>query len=67
MRRGQSRIRALTLFFVIILVMGGLTGCGRSRETANIRIGSLKGPTSMGILFLMDKAEKGETEDAYEF
>lgn len=67
MCRRKSRIRALTLFFVIILVMECLTGCGRNGETANIRIGSLKGPTSMGILFLMDKAEKGETEDAYEF
>lgn len=37
------------------------------REAAEIRVGSLKGPTSMGILFLMDKAEKGETADNYEF
>ncbi|MGN0166404.1 MAG: ABC transporter substrate-binding protein [Acetatifactor sp.] len=37
------------------------------REAVTIRVGSLKGPTSMGILFLMDKAEKGETTDSYEF
>lgn len=37
------------------------------REAADIRVGSLKGPTSMGILFLMDKAEKGETVEHYEF
>lgn len=37
------------------------------REAAEIRVGSLKGPTYMGILFLMDKAEKGETADNYEF
>ena len=30
-----------------------------------VRVASLKGPTSLGLLFLMDKAEKGET--AYEF
>lgn len=38
-----------------------------TREPVNIRVGSLKGPTSMGILFLKDKAEKGETADSYEF
>lgn len=36
-------------------------------EPVKVRVGSLKGPTSMGILFLMDKAEKGETADSYEF
>lgn len=38
-----------------------------NREAADIRVGSLKGPTSMGILFLMEKAENGETADNYEF
>ena len=32
-----------------------------------IRIGSLKGPTSMGLAELMDRAEKGETENDYTF
>lgn len=32
-----------------------------------IRVASLKGPTSLGLLFLMDKAEKGETSNTYEF
>ena len=32
-----------------------------------VRVASLKGPTSLGLLFLMDKAEKGETSNAYEF
>lgn len=34
---------------------------------ADIRVGSLKGPTSMGLVSLMDKASKGETANAYEF
>ena len=33
----------------------------------HIRIGSLKGPTSMGLVKLMDQAEKGETTNTYEF
>ena len=32
-----------------------------------VRVASLKGPTSLGLLFLMDKTEKGETSNAYEF
>ncbi len=32
-----------------------------------IRVGSLKGPTSMGLVSLMDKASKGETQEAYDF
>ncbi len=32
-----------------------------------IRIGSLKGPTSMGLVHLMDLNEKGETGNRYEF
>lgn len=32
-----------------------------------IRVASLKGPTSLGLLFLMDKADKGETTNTYEF
>ena len=34
---------------------------------AGIRIGSLKGPTSMGLVSLMDKASRGETSNVYEF
>lgn len=32
-----------------------------------IRVGSLKGPTSMGLVHLMDRAEKAETANPYEF
>lgn len=34
---------------------------------AGIRVGSLKGPTSMGLVSLMDKAAKDETSNVYEF
>ena len=32
-----------------------------------LRVGSLKGPTSMGLVELMDKADKGEAKGSYEF
>lgn len=38
-----------------------------SKESADIRIGGLKGPTSMGLVQLMDRASRNETENTYEF
>ncbi len=32
-----------------------------------LRVGSLKGPTTIGLVSLMDEASKGESEGAYEF
>ncbi len=39
---------------------------GESCQAA-IRVGALKGPTSMGLVELMDRAQKGETSNTYEF
>ena len=36
-------------------------------EDVHIRIGSLKGPTSMGLVYLMNQADKGGTANNYEF
>lgn len=36
-------------------------------ESPVLRIGSLKGPTTMGLVSLMDKASKGDTAGAYDF
>lgn len=46
-----------------------LTGDSGAKLTcqAGIRVGSLKGPTSMGLVSLMDKSSKGETSNVYEF
>ena len=38
-----------------------------NHETVDVKIGSLKGPTSMGLVYLMDRSEKGETANNYEF
>lgn len=37
------------------------------REAVTVHVGSLKGPTSLGLLNLMDKSSEGETIDNYEF
>lgn len=67
MKKTNYTNKTIALILVLILTLGTLTSCGKERQAMNIRVGSLKGPTSMGILFLMDKAEKGDTEDNYEF
>lgn len=52
----------------LILALAVLAGCGGAeREEVNVRVGSLKGPTSMGILFLMDRAEQDKATDSYAF
>lgn len=38
-----------------------------SRQASPLRVGSLKGPTTMGMVSLMDRASKGEAEGSYEF
>lgn len=42
-------------------------GDDAASEGTTVRIGSLKGPTSIGLLYLMDRAEKGEAVNDYEF
>lgn len=58
----------LTAILSAALSLCLLTGCSSaSKSTETIRIGSLNGPTSIGLLKLMDKSAKGETKDSYSF
>ena len=50
---------------VVIAMMSGAKG--KSEMAGKIRIGSLKGPTSIGLLSLIEKAEAGDAEGDYEF
>lgn len=58
-----------TLILTAVLGMSAvLGGCGQKEtETVTIRIGSLKGPTSMGLVSLMDQTKNGEAGQNYEF
>ncbi len=56
----------LSVFFVLSLTILG--GCGMKTEQKTvIRVGGLKGPTSMGLLFLQEKNQSGDTKEPYEF
>lgn len=68
----------ISLFMAAVCMLVFLTGCGRTeaepehakedtKTTDTVLVASLKGPTSMGLVALMDKAEKNETEISYEF
>ena len=51
-------------------VAEGTEATAENTETTDgtlVRVASLKGPTSLGLLFLMNKADKGETANTYEF
>lgn len=60
--RGNEFWKKCMLLICILL----LTACGNV-EPVNMRVGAMKGPTSMGLLFLMEEAESGACEDTYEF
>lgn len=52
----------------MMFILGMLTGCSsETREKITVRIGGMKGPTSMGLLFLKEEAEAGEAMENYEF
>ncbi len=50
--------------FVMAMILGG---CGKEKVTETVRVGSLKGPTTMGLVNLMKDSENGKSEGKYEF
>ena len=50
-----------------VLSLGMMAGCAKKQDDTVVRVGSLKGPTTIGIVNLMDKASKGTSEGKYEF
>ena len=72
--------RFIALFLTAILTLFAFVGCTESASTSDasnassntdtktvIRIAGMKGPTSIGLVGLLDKDEKGETKNDYEF
>ena len=50
--------RGLLTLAVMVMMLTALvlSGCGKKEESAEIRVGALKGPTTIGLLHLMDEA-----------
>lgn len=58
------------IYFVLTMVMVIAGGCGGKKQgdltdEALIRVGSLKGPTSIGLVSLMKEAQTGKTVNRY--
>lgn len=77
-RRGGVTRRALLGAVAAALVACSVAGCSGAAEPAggeageaaaavDVRVASLKGPTSIGLVSLMDKAGAGETQNNFEF
>lgn len=79
--RGVSRRAFIGGSFAALLGLG-LVGCGGSQpvassdsaattaatpEAVTVRVASLKGPTSIGLVQFMDQAKSGKTTNTYEF
>ena len=59
--------KLMSLLVTAMLMTLVITGCGNAKTTETVRIGSLKGPTTMGLVNLMKDSENGKSEGKYEF
>lgn len=70
-KKNGCMARILTIILSMVLALGVLSGCG-SKEEAKVqdtlvRIGSMKGPTSIGLLAMKEKSDNGEAVGQYQF
>lgn len=64
-------VRKLVIIALAALTMISAIGCSAGgdgpAEKITVRLGGLKGPTSIGMVKLLDDAEKGNTSNLYDF
>lgn len=67
-KTGQMTKKLAALCLSAVLAVALLTGCGQAKEEqTTVRVGALKGPTSMGLLFLQEDAAGNKADGSYEF
>ena len=65
--------KKLVLLLVAALLVCGIAGCKKEEKKTeetkkmDVNIAAMKGPTVLGMLKLMDDAEKGNTANNYHF
>jgi len=70
MKKSLERIfvKIIALNLALFMSVALFAGCGeKTAEKADVRVGGLKGPTSMGLLFLHEMNESGKGGANYEF
>lgn len=62
-------MKKLTACLLAMILIFSTAACGvkKPAETGTVRLGGLKGPTTMGMVKLLDDAENGLTQNTYEF
>lgn len=60
----KKRLISIVSIFVLML---SLVACGKEEVSGDIKIASLKGPTSMGLAKLYDDADNGKLKNNYEY
>ena len=66
-KKVMRKVTAVALSFAMMGAL--LTGCGsgKAEEKITVKVGALKGATTLGLLPLEDKAANGEAGENYEF
>ena len=65
-RKTNKRVKMLFLVITIMAIFA-MVGCNENKENVVVNVGSLKGPTSMGLVSLMEKKEAQKAENSYQF
>lgn len=60
-------MKKLIAWFLAACTVLALAGCGKKETAGNVRLGALKGPTSMGLVKLLEDDAEGKTENDYSF
>ena len=66
-RRVFTMKKIFSMLLALTLIAGLFAFANAEDGKVTLRLGGLKGPTSMGMVKLLDDAENGLTENAYEF
>lgn len=59
--------KILSVIMICVLCLATVVACGKEEEPQSVRVGSLRGPTSIGLVELMERSEHDETDNDYIF
>ncbi len=63
----KKNLKKIITLLCTMTMLFSLLACGKQEEPTSVRVGSLKGPTSIGLVELMERSENGETKNDYTF